>query len=105
MFLLENFPNELLEMIFGHFMPSFEVFTDLLPLSEVSPRFNNLIAKSPRLMHGNVVIWRNKKKDVLKIPAKYRKYSDLRLSFIEECSVQLEKFTEKFADSITRIVY
>lgn len=79
---LENFPNELLEMIVGHF----DEKSDILKLFEVSPRFNNLISKSPRLMR--------------EIDIKHRNYSVLHLFYVEEYS---EKFVETFADSIAKI--
>lgn len=78
MFLLENFPNELLEMITGHH----KNISDILILSEVSPRFNNLISKSARLSKKIIIVW-SYKKDSLSVPEKRRKYSDLILRNVQ----------------------
>lgn len=98
MYLFESLPNELFEMIAGHH----EETSDMLRLSEVSPRFNNLISKSTRLMSKINVLW-TEKRDGLEIPAKHRKYSDLLIFSVNECSLQLKKFCETFADSITHV--
>lgn len=92
MFLLENFSWEILEIILGHI----DVSLCLQDLTEVSPRFNNIISSSSRLMRKVVISW-NQERDNLEVPATHRKYQFVEISDIKGCSTQLRKFFEKFA--------
>lgn len=98
MFLLEDFSNEMLEIILGHL----DISKCLRDLTEVSPRFENIISSSFRLMRGVVISW-NVKKDSLEMPSKHRKYIFLEIANAEGCSAQLRKFIETFADTLIGI--
>lgn len=94
---LENFPDEVMELIFGHLE-----FDSLLRLTETSPRMNEIISNSFRIMAKIQVIW-NHGKDSSEVPAKHRKYRVLQVLYFFGCSAQLKKFFETFSDTLITI--
>lgn len=95
---LDNFSNDLLELICGHI----ECFCCILPLTEISPRFNNIVSESPTFMNKLVVKW-NFKKRRLSLPAKHRKYSKLQVYYTTGCNPNLKKFFDTFGDNLIDI--
>lgn len=98
---LEDFPNEVLEMVFGHITSR----SDMLMLTETSPRMNDVISNSFWTMVKIGVIWNYKKEATLEVPSKRRKYKFLRVQTISGCSAKLKKFFETFSDSLIGIQF
>lgn len=95
MFKLQDFSNEVLEIIFGHI--------PLLELTEISPRFNNIISRSTPLMQKLVFVWSSKEQNRLEVPVKHRKYKTLQVEGIRNCCSKLKNFCETFADTLVVI--
>lgn len=95
MFFLEHFSTEMLEMILYHLNHCQE----LLKCTEVSPRLNNLISVSPRIMKHVKIIW-TATKDTMEVPPKRRKYRALKILGVQKCSLQLLKFIQTFARTL-----
>lgn len=96
MFLLENFSNEVLELIFFHV----RLCKETLECTEISPRINNVISNSIKIMNKVPIIW-NSKKDDMKAPVNTRKYSDVRIQDVSQCSSQLKFFFATHSDTLT----
>lgn len=96
MFLLENFSNEVLELIFFNV----RLRKEILECTEISPRINNVISNSMKIMNNVSITW-NSKKDDLEVPAKNRKYTDVRIQDVSQCSSQSKHFLATNSDTLS----
>jgi hypothetical protein len=94
-----NLPNEMLETIFSH-LDSDEVVT----LTEVCQRFNEVIGFSPRLMSEFTINWReNGDKNRQSLLQSKRKYQRLNVSQALRISSDLQDFISKHSTTLCEI--
>lgn len=99
MFLLENFPNEVLELIFIHV----NLRGNILECTEISPRINNVISNSIRIMKNVPITWNSKKDDLEDPLLKTRKYSIVTILDENQCSLRLMNFFASYSNTLNHV--
>lgn len=94
MFSLETMLDEL-QSVFNHI----KQILDLIKITEISPRMNEIVSNSSRLMQTLAVDY-SLRKDETEIPKLKRKYRVLIIYGVNGCSSNLESFIETFANSL-----